>query len=68
MRDENVTYVFYEEMTDPRAARIIADEIGGEALLLHSCHNISKTELQSGATYISLMTQNVNNLRKALCK
>ena len=68
MRAEKVTYVFHEEMTDPRAARIIADEIGGEALLLHSCHNISKAELQSGATYLSLMNQNVNNLRKALCK
>ena len=68
MRKENVTYIFHEEMTDPKAARIIAEEIDGEALLLHSCHNISKAEMAAGATYLSLMEQNVTNIRKALCK
>ena len=68
MREEKVTYVFHEEMTDPRAARIIAEEIGGEALLLHSCHNVSKAEMEAGVTYLSLMKQNVENLEKALCK
>lgn len=68
MREEKVTYVFHEEMTDPRAARIIAEEIGGEALLLHSCHNVSKAEMEVGVTYLSLMKQNVENLKKALCK
>ena len=67
MSEENVIYIFHEEMTDPKAARIIAEEISGEALLLHSCHNISKAEMSDGATYLSLMEQNVANLRKALC-
>ena len=66
MRQTGVKYVFYEEMTDPKAARIIAEEIGGEILLLHSCHNVSKAEMESGVTYLSLMKQNVNNLRCAL--
>ena len=66
MKAENVNYIFHEEMTDPKAARIIAEEIEGEALLLHSCHNISKAEMSAGATYLSLMEQNVENLRKAL--
>ena len=66
MREENVIYIFHEEMIDPKAARIIADEINGEALLLHSCHNVSKAEMAAGATYLSLMEKNVENLRKAL--
>ncbi len=66
MREDGAKYVFYEEMTDPKAARIIAEEIGGEILLLHSCHNVSKTEMEEGATYLSLMWQNVENLRKGL--
>lgn len=66
MRQTGVKYVFYEEMTDPKAARIIAEEIGGEILLLHSCHNVSKAEMESCVTYLSLMKQNVNNLRCAL--
>lgn len=66
MREDKALYVFYEEMTDPKAARIIAEEIGGEILLLHSCHNVSKSEMEAGVTYLSLMKQNVENLRKAL--
>ena len=68
MKAENVSYIFHEEMTDPKAARIIAEEIEGEALLLHSCHNVSKAEMAAGATYLSLMEKNVENLRKALSR
>lgn len=66
MREDGAKYVFYEEMTDPKAARIIAEEIDGEILLLHSCHNVSRSELEAGVTYLSLMQQNVENLKKAL--
>ena len=66
MREDGAKYVFFEEMTDPKAARIIAEEIDGEILLLHSCHNVSKAEMEAGVTYLSLMQQNVENLRKAL--
>lgn len=66
MREDGAKYVFYEEMTDPKATRIIAEEIGGEILLLHSCHNVSKAEMEAGVTYLSLMQQNVKNLRTAL--
>ncbi len=66
MRETGAKYVFYEEMTDPKAARIIAEEIGGETLLLHSCHNVSKAEMEAGVTYLSLMQQNVQNIKRAL--
>ena len=66
MREDGAKYIFYEEMTDPKAARIIAEEIGGEILLLHSCHNVSKTEMENGVTYVSLMKQNVEHIRRAL--
>lgn len=68
MRSHSVKIVLHEEMTDPKAARIIAEEIDGEALLLHSCHNVSKAEMEAGATYLSLMEQNVANLQRALTK
>ena len=66
MREEGAKYIFYEEMTDPKASRIIAEEIGGHILLLHSCHNVSKIEMEAGVTYVSLMRQNVENLKIAL--
>lgn len=66
MRAKGAKYVFYEEMTDPKASRIIAEEIDGHILLLHSCHNVSKSEMEAGVTYVSLMRQNVENLKIAL--
>lgn len=65
--DNDIPVVYYEELTDPTVARTIAKESGAELLLLHSCHNLSKYEFDSGATYISLMQVNVENLRKGLC-
>ncbi len=56
-------YVFYEELTSPRVAKTISEETGAQMLLLHSCHNVSKKELNDGVTYLSLMQQNLQNLK-----
>ena len=63
---DGVPVIYYEELTDPKVARSIAEETGAKPLLLHSCHNVSREELQNGATYLSLMEQNVENLREGL--
>ena len=42
------------------------DETGAQMLLLHSCHNVSKEDFDQGVTYLSLMKQNVENLRIGL--
>lgn len=35
-------------------------------LLLHSCHNVTKDELEEGVSYLQLMWKNVENLKRAL--
>jgi len=35
-------------------------------MLLHSCHNITKDDFESGVSYLELMNQNVENLKEAL--
>lgn len=60
------TVIFYEELTDPKIARMIAQETGAELLLLHSCHNITQKELEDGVSYLSLMRQNAQNIKTAL--
>ena len=67
VRENNVSAVYYEELTNPTVARTIAREGGAEIRLLHSCHNVSKDELDSGVTYLSIMENNVKNLREGLC-
>ena len=66
MNDHGADTVFYEELADPKVAKMIAEEINGNTLLLHSCHNVSKEDLEKGVTYVDLMNQNAENLMKGL--
>lgn len=61
-----IPVIYYEELVDPKVSRSIAEDTGCQMLLLHSCHNVSKEELAAGATYLSLMRQNLENLRIGL--
>lgn len=63
---EKIPVIFYEELTEPKIARAVSLETGAKMMLLHSCHNISAEELENGATYLSLMRQNYNNIKEAL--
>lgn len=63
---DGIPIVFYEELIEPKIARAVSLETGAEMRLLHSCHNVSADELEKGETYVSLMTQNYNNLKEAL--
>lgn len=66
INSDNIPVIFYEELTEPKIARAVSDETGAKMLLLHSCHNVSASELKSGASYLSLIRQNYNNLKEAL--
>lgn len=59
-------HVFYEELITPKVAETIARETGASLLKLHGAHNITKEEMESGITFISLMEQNLKNLRIGL--
>lgn len=66
IKAQNLKAVFYEELSQGKIADTIVNETGVEKLLLHSCHNVSKEEFNSGATYVSLMDQNIKNIKKAI--
>jgi len=66
MRSTGTRYIFYEELISPRVAETIARETGATLLRLNGVHNLSRDELQGGATYLSLMEQNLANLRTGL--
>jgi zinc transport system substrate-binding protein len=66
MRKNSLNHVFYEELLSPRVAETIARETGATLLKLHGIHNVSREDLAGGATYISLMEQNLKNLRTGL--
>jgi zinc transport system substrate-binding protein len=61
-----IPVVYMLELSSGNIARAIAGETGAEVLTLHSCHNVTREEFESGVTYVSLMRQNLENLRKGL--
>jgi len=60
-RELNIKVIFSEEYVNTRTSEIIANEIDGKVLVL------SPVEVFSDGTYISKMTENLNNLKEALC-
>jgi zinc transport system substrate-binding protein len=66
LKENDITYVFYEELLSPKVAEVIARETGAKPLMLHGAHNVTKDEMDRNVTFISLMEQNLNNLRIGL--
>jgi zinc transport system substrate-binding protein len=66
MRQHKTKYVFYEELIQPRVAEMIAKEIGAKLLPLNGGHNVTREELTKGATFISLLEQDLLSLKAGL--
>lgn len=66
VNEKSIPVIYHEEMIDPKVARTIAEETGAELLMMHSAHNLTKDEMAAGETYLSIMRQNAENLRKGL--
>lgn len=66
VKSEKIPVVFHAELSNRKMADAISEATGAKVLLLHACHNVTKAEFESGASYLDLMRQNVENLREAL--
>ena len=66
VKEKEIPVVFTIEFSNGKIADSITDATGAKKLMLHSCHNVSADEFANGATYLSLMNENINKLREAL--
>ena len=66
VKTENIPYVFYIEMSNEQMADTVCEATGAQKLMFHTCHNVTKAEFESGATYLTLMQNNVEALKAAL--
>lgn len=66
LKTESLPVVFHIEFSEETIADVLCDGTGAKNLLLHSCHNVSQADFDSGVTYLSLMRQNLANLKEAL--
>lgn len=64
VREERLPTVWYIEFSNHLVADSIAEAAGVETARFHTCHNVSKADLEAGATYLSLMRANLEALRE----
>jgi len=69
VRKEKAKAIFSEELIEPRIANTISDETGVPILLLNGAHNITSDQIKNNISFITIMRENLNNLRTGLdCK
>ena len=66
IKEENIPVVLYIELNPGKVAQTIANETGAEAMQINSLHNVSLEDFNNGETWVSLMSKNVEVLKKAL--
>ena len=68
VKQDNIPVVLYCELGLGKVAKTIATEAenGAIAMQIQTLHNISKTDFENGETWVSLMTKNIEVLKKAL--
>jgi zinc transport system substrate-binding protein len=68
-KQKKVTHVFFETLVSTKLAETLAREIGAQTLVLNPIEGLTPEEQAAGKTYLSLMEENLKNLRTALdCK
>ncbi len=66
VKEENIPVILYVELNNGKVASTIATETGREAMQIQTLHNITKEDFDKGETWVSLMTRNLEVLKKAL--
>ena len=66
VRQEKIPVVFSIELSNGNIARAICESSEAVPRSYHSCHNVTRDQMKSGETYVSLMTRNLDVIREAL--
>lgn len=68
-KENNVKYIFFESLTSPKLSQTIASEVGAKTMVLNPLEGLTPAEKNAGKDYVSIMKDNLNNLKIALeCK
>lgn len=65
-REHNVKYIFFETLVSPKLSQTVAKETGAKLLVLNPIESLTEEEGKQGKNYISVMRENLANLKIAL--
>lgn len=66
VKENNIKYIFYEELVSQKTAKTLAEETGTELLPLNPFEGLTDEEIKDGENYISVMNKNLENIKTAL--
>ena len=66
VEDEEIPVVYTIELSSRKVADAIAETTGAKVLTFQSCQTVSRQDMEAGATYLSLMWENVEALKEGL--
>lgn len=68
-KEHDVRYIFFETLVSDKVAKVVADEIGAQTLVLNPFEGLTEADIKAGKNYLSVMQENLANLKTALeCK
>ncbi|MED3916234.1 metal ABC transporter substrate-binding protein [Priestia megaterium] len=62
----HVKTIYFEELTSPKVAKTLADEVGAKTEVLNTLEGLSKEQQKQGLDYIEAMENNLKQLQKSL--
>lgn len=65
-KEKGIKYIFAEESDEIKALEVLARELGAQILTLNTGHSVSAEDERAGRNYLSLMEENLKNLRIGL--
>lgn len=66
VKNENIKYVFFETLTDPKIAELLAKETGAKTSVLDPAEGLDEEGRKNKLNYLKIMQSNIANLEKAL--
>lgn len=66
INENDIKYIFYEELVSQKVAQTIAEETNCKLIELNPFEGLSQEQIDSGENYISVMYSNLENIKTAL--
>lgn len=65
-KENNIKYIFFEELVSSKVSETIAKEVGAKTAVLNPIEGLTEDQLKAGEDYFSIMHKNLENLLLAL--
>jgi zinc transport system substrate-binding protein len=66
IKENNIKYIFFEELLSPKVVNAISEETGATLLELNPFEGLEQEDIEAGEDYISVMYDNLENIKTAL--